>query len=286
MDDPRNVELDDLIPILYQERNYSTPLTAKAFHKLIYFIHQELSTKQDIESNISLFWYKYGACARTTPSTLLEVVETGDRHEVKFNKSDASINFEGSTESTVRATVNDVLEMYYENGLEGITDLQYDEAPYQVQRDYREIDKLIGSIKSLNGEQTSQFDRDGFRSLLHNFISSYPVDVFPEHENELYHCYSILSERLDNTESTIEDLERILDTFWSLFCVDLAESTATNTNSMSVLSDLGITDPQETKDQLREQIHDYDQDYLTVSESTEAADEAAEAVMISRLGAD
>lgn len=285
MSPSKAVELDDIIPILYEERSYSTPLRAKAFHKLIYFIHREISAKQDIESNISLFWYKYGTCARTSPSPLLDVVETGSGHEIKFDESQVSTDLSESTESTIRETVNRVLEGYYEKGLEGITDLQYENAPYQVQRNYRELDKLIGSVKSSKGEQTSDFDRTEFRSILHDFVNSYPVEEFPEHENELYHCYSVLSERLDDSKSTIEDQERILDTFWSLFCIDLAESTATNTSPMSVLSDLGIDDPQEAKNELREQIRQYDKDYLTVQESTEVIEEAAEAVMVSRLGA-
>lgn len=286
MDTSKAVGLEDIVPILYEERSYSTPLRAKAFHKLVYFIHQELSANQEIESDIGLFWYKYGTCARTSPSALLEVIETGGGHEMKFNESNVSIDLAGPTESMVRETVNRVLELYYEKGLEGITDLQYEEAPYQIQRNYRELDKLIGSAKSSKREQTSDFDRTEFRSLLHDFVDSYPGEKFPEHENELYHCYSILSERVDDSESTIGDLERILDTFWSLFCVDLAASTATNVSPISVLSDLGINDPQEAKDELREQIRQYDQDHLSVHDSSEMTDEAAEAVMFSRLGAD
>ncbi|GGK83397.1 hypothetical protein [Haloarcula sebkhae] len=281
-----SVDLDDIVPVLYEERSYSTPLRTKAFHKLIYFIHKELSAEPEIESNIGLFWYKYGTCAQTSQSPLLEVVETGGGHETKLNESGVSTDLSTSAEWTVRDAVKRALERYYERGLEGITDLQYEDAPYQLQRNYRQLDKRIGSIKSSGDVNTTEFDRVGFRRLLNDFVQVYPTEAFPEHENELYHCYSILSERIDNPEATIGHLERVLDTFWSLFCVDLAESTATNASSMSVLSDLGIDEPHEAKEELREQIHEYDEDYLTVKGTSEVADEAAEAVMLSRLRAD
>jgi len=173
--------------------------------------------------------------------------------------------------------------MYYEAGLDGITDKQYEQAPYQIQRRYRAIDQYIQDVIDTAGKGEGNFNRKRLRRLQSEFTKSFPTDIYPHLRSPLMETQSVVSERLDSDDSVIGDIEEVLDTFWTLFCLNLAAETATNVSSEDVLEDLQIEDPEERRMRLRSDLDQYERMFLRVRRSGPLQTEAADSVMASRL---
>lgn len=281
--DPPAISLDDIVPILLEELRYEKNLPAKAFHKVAYFIHQSIGENSDLESDIELFWYKYGTCVRTSDAQGVSIRKTGGANEVVFHQDQLEQELDETSRKDVKQAVSDAVSMYYRMGLEKITDKQYGQAPHKAQKHYRDLDREIQNTISSSGKETTYFNRQKLRRLLTNFVNTFPTDHFPDLRGPLMQTQSLVSERLDNENAVVGDIDEILDTFWSLFCVDLAVKTATNVNADKILRDLQIGQPAEKKEKLRRDLDRYESNLLHISKDGPAITSASDAVMASRL---
>jgi len=154
--------LGTTLRLLNRERGAADTLPKKSLHKLLYRIDVK-SAEQDLDIEIPYYWYLFGTVSPATPSTV----------------PSASIN-EPGVEDCLRTVVSEALSEYYEHGLEWLTDRMYDDAPYQVQRDFRELDK---KIRTLHTEYHDFFEVDPSResvlSSVHETFESFPNDRFP-----------------------------------------------------------------------------------------------------------
>lgn len=121
-------DLGTTLRLLNRERGAADALPKKSLHKLLYRVDVK-SAEQDLDIEIPYYWYLFGTVSPATPSTV----------------PSASINGPG-LEDRLRSVVSEALSEYYEHGLEWLTDRMYDDAPYQVQRDFRELDKKIRTL--------------------------------------------------------------------------------------------------------------------------------------------
>jgi len=277
------ITLDDVAPILLGELSYGNTLPAKAFHKISYFVHESLQDHPELESDIEIFWYKYGTCVRTSNTQGVSIRKTGDSNEVIFHENQMESVLDSETDREVRDSVSDAVSMYYRLGLDGITDEQYEQAPHQIQRRYRALDQSIQGVIKGAGKETANFNRENLRQLQAEFTNSFPTNLYPHLRSPLLQTQSLISERLDNEDAAIGDIEEISDTFWTLFCFDLAAETATNVNPETVLKDLQVEDPEDRKRKLRQDLDRFEAEYLHVSKSGPLQTKAADALMASRL---
>lgn len=281
LENSNSISLDHIAPILFDELRYADPLTAKEFHKLVHLVHSNLE-ETEIESELEYFWYKFGSCARTPASSGVSITSTGGGYEARCEKTPEETDLTPEAEDILRKQTRNALDTYYSNDLVHLTDINYRKAPYSVQRAYRGLDQELQSIKLNQGPAATNFDNQSIREKLERVVDSFPIEEFPQHQNELFQMHSIVDRALSEGVS-VEKIIGVTDTFWSLFCLDLCQDTATNTSAEDVLEELGFFNVREQKRKYRAKLDDYESEHIEVVESSDNLNEAAEALMSSRL---
>lgn len=243
---------DEVVALLFDEHQYDSPLSRKAVHKLLYFVKDELTEKR-VGAKIPTFWYMYGTMAATADSN----VHTGgepDDGPVVCNISVAEIDKPEGTIRRAREAVDRALDRYYELGLEGLTDRMYDDAPYEIQRHYRRLDKQLETADS--EQMTLSFDRNAgaTRETLYDIIEDFPTDTFPEYEDDIHIWYRLMSAELDSSRYDPKEAKKYSQTFWRLFCLDLAVSENEGLSREQIEQELNLTSIDDTKDHLRARL--------------------------------
>jgi len=60
------------------------------------------------------------------------------------------------------------------------------------------------------------------RETLYDFVEAFPEDEFPEFSDDLNIWYRLMSAELDSNEYDPEQAQKLAQTFWRLFCLELA----------------------------------------------------------------
>lgn len=277
----RDVSFDAITSILFEEFDKPESMSPKAFYKIVYFIDKELS-QQGFTTGVDHFWYKYGTMTVTAGSAVA-VERSGDRSEVLCTVTPDELELDSNTEYEIRSATRDVLAEYDRLNTEGLTDRMYEEAPYEFQRQYRELDGVIQSQVRTQGEESKDFDRDEIRDQMHEFISAFPEEDFPKFTNDLYLWYDILSTALDDTTTSLGDVEDIAEVFWTIVMVEIATSPETGVSPRVLANELNIDDPQGLQGYLRYRLGQLEDEYLRVENGSESIADVADAVMASQL---
>lgn len=214
------LSVGEVVALLFDEHKYNSPITRKAVHKLLYFVDDELD-RQRVSTDISTYWYMYG----TMTATANTCVHTGGEPNDDPVICDIGANDIDRPERTIRRgrqAVSRALERYYDLKLEGLTDRMYDDAPYEIQRHYRRLDKQLETADST--QMTLTFDRNAgpTRETLYDIIEDFPTDSFPHYEDDLYIWYRLMSAELDSSRYDPKEAKKYSKTFWRLFCLELA----------------------------------------------------------------
>jgi len=238
-------DLGTTLRLLNRERGTADALPKKSLHKLLYRIDVK-SAERNLDISIPYYWYLFGTVSPATPSTV----------------PSASIN-EFELEDRLRSVVSDALSEYYEHGLEWLTDRMYDDAPYQVQRDFRELDK---KIRTLHTEYHDFFEVDPSResvlSSVHDTFESFPNDRFPEYDRPLIKWYNAVTRELHSHSPDPSRLMTVNVTFWRIFALELAQRHAQGMSPEEVRGNLGITSFEEARSSAIQKLNEFEEEDL------------------------
>lgn len=275
------VSFDAIASILFEEFDQPASMSPKAFYKIIYFIDKKLS-QQGFTTGVDHFWYKYGTMTVTAGSAVA-IERSGDRSEVLCSVKPDELELDPTTENEIRSATRDVLAEYERLNTEGLTDQMYEEAPYEFQRQYRELDGIIQSQIRTHGEGGKEFTREEIRNQMHEFIRSFPEEEFPKFANDLYLWYDILSTALDDTTTSIGDIEDIAEVFWTIVMVEIATNPGTGVNPRVLENELNIDDSEGLQGYLQYLLGQLEDEYLWIENGSESIPNVADAVMASQL---
>jgi len=209
-----------------RENHRYEELPDKAVHKLSYLVYKE-SKDRGVDIEIPFFWYRYGILTRTLNPNSSRAISPGlDNREEKI------LNNVSKT----------ILEKYYNSSLEGITDITYEDAPYDVFVHWRELDKQISELED---NYNPFFDntpiREEVESKIESVYNSFPVSDFPHHQNDLSTWYFAMTRELDMGMENIQRLNKINTAFWGIFTLSVAKKHRHNMTEKEVLQALGIS---------------------------------------------
>lgn len=277
------LDLEELVALLLEEHEYGDSIKPKAFHKILYFAEQELE-RERVPVQLSKFWYMYGAVVATSNSDITVNTREGGSSVTSSLKID-DIDASDGVLRRSREAVGRALDKYYELGLDGITNKMYEEAPYDVQRRYRQLDQQLTAASD-----TGQMTLDGgknearTRETVYGLMESFPLDKFPEYEDDMYMWYRLVSAQLDSEDYDPERTHHISETFWRLFCLELACRENIGLSRDEVAEELGVESIESAKKGLRSFLLEQEQKKARRNaRDSEAAIKAAEAFVAPHL---
>ena len=249
------LDLEEVTALLLEEHrsHYENSIPPKALHKVLYFAEKEFE-REHVEAEIPLYWYIYGAVVRTA-GTRVSIIEKPVGQRIACETHVADIAADERTIQCARRALAWSLEKYYELGLEGLTDEMYREAPYAVQRVYRKLDKQLEV--AADDQQTTLFGHrnvERTRETIYEFVENFPVEAFPEYEDDLHIWYRLVSAELDSKEYEPERVQRLSEQFWRLFCVELACRENNGISRSTIASELNVPSVEALKRELRDEL--------------------------------
>jgi len=276
----REISFDAIASILFEEHDRPATMSTKAFYKIVYFIDQGL-IEQGYTTDVEHFWYKYGTMTVTAGSGVT-VEPSGKRSEVLCSVTPEELELDSATETEIRTVTQNVLADYNRLNTEGLTDRMYEEAPYEFQRQYRELDGLIQSEIRYRGSESQQFDRESIRDQMHEFISAFPEEEFERFSNDLYLWYDILSTVLDDGTTSLQEIAEIAEIFWTIVMLEIATKPETGVDTETLENELNIDDVTGLQGYLRYRLNQFEREYLRVEMDTSVKG-VADSVMVSQL---
>lgn len=277
----QEISFDAIASILFEEHTHPASLSPKAFYKIVYFIDQEL-TEQGYTTGVEHFWYKYGTMTVTADSGVA-VEPSGEGSEILCSVTPEELELDSVTETEIRTVTQDVLTDYDRLNTEGLTDQMYEEAPYEFQRQYRELDRLIQIEIRGRDSESQKFDREAVRDQMHEFIRTFPEEEFAKFANDLYLWYDILSTALDDGTASLGDIAEIAEVFWTIVMLEIATNPETGVESDTLENELNIDDASGLQGYLRHRLNQFEREYLRVEMDTTSVNEVADSVMVSQL---
>lgn len=279
-----NPALDAVVQLIREENKYDN-LPAKAVNKLLYLVHKE-ANRRGLNVTVPYFWYMFGTVASDAADDW--GTDTGPEPDIDPNPVDQNRD----DINQLRTVVSDVLDMYYENSLEYITDLTYQDAPYNVQPKWRELDKKLATR---NDEYKDFFEEgpsvDEIRESVDAVYDSFPVSRYSQHQSDFLNWYSIMTREILSTDP---DLDRMMNanlSFWRIFSLTIAENHRHEMTKEDVLDALSIESFEAAREASRDDLRRIQEEALEErfdSETAsivelEAADALAEAMLASRI---
>lgn len=276
---------DEITAILldeHQERMTGS-IPPKALNKILYFAADDLE-RTGIDANIPYFWYMWGT-SLATANTGIYKHETERGNRIGCDTTVNDIQAPRDEIERVREVLSGNLQHYYANRLEGITDEMYQEAPYEAQRVFRELDKLLG-VATDDGQTTLFGDNNQgeSRQAMLRFVEEFPTDAYPEFENDLFVWYRLMSAELNADEFDPDQTLNIAKHFWRMFCLELARRENNDVSQADIEAELDIDDIDTEIELMRRDLHTEERDLAGRTASwTETAQKAAEAVVAPHL---
>lgn len=277
-----NRALDRVIRLLHEEHKYDT-LPSKAVNKLLYLVHKEATTR-GLDVTVPYFWYQFGVVTMDAGSG--SPTESGPR---PARAPTAEHEPRGGDEESLRGVVRDVLDDYYDTSLEEITDRTYTDAPYDVQQEWRALDKKLRTHHEDYNDffEVDPSHRDMQRSV-DTVYDTFPVQQFPEHESDLLDWYSIMMRELRGPELDIDRLMEANLAFWRVFSLTVAENHRHAMTKDDVARVLGIPSFETARENSRADLRAVEAEALDEKfaddQSTDAtATRAADALAASAL---
>lgn len=280
------LSVGEVTALLMDEREYSNPLRPKTFYKLLYFADKELKDV-GLHTNIQHFWYKFGTMTKTGGSPI-NVDWSADDREVRCGISASQINLPEEDETKARLAVSRALNRLYELNTEGLTDVMYEDAPYDVQRHYRRLDKQLSDAI---GDKPDYPDVDSSREAVLNtvfdIVDSFPGNVYPWLEEDLDLWYSVVIAELDAEEYRPQKALKVSELFWTIFCIDLAQRENTGLTPEEIAEELDTQDLEGRQEDIRKELELIERERSrlhTDLEENQLVSEAADGVAIALLG--
>lgn len=209
-----------------EENHTYEELPDKAIHKLSYLVYKQ-SEERGLELPIPYFWYRYGVLTQQSTSSTPEP---------------PSLSLDSKEKETLNKVSETVLEKYYSSSLEEITDLTYEDAPYPVFPQWRELDKQISRLKD---NYNPFFDNTPIREEVEDKVErvydAFPIANFPQHETDISTWYFSMTRELDMGMQNVQRLYEVNTVFWGIFTLSVAKEHCHNMTEQEVLQALGIS---------------------------------------------
>ncbi|MFC7134353.1 MULTISPECIES: hypothetical protein [Salinibaculum] len=280
------LSIGEVTALLLDERFYSNPLRPKTFYKLLYFADKELDDI-GLNTDVQHFWYKFGTMAKTGGSPVT-VESSDDGREVRCSLSAAQVSLRREEETKARLALSRVLNRLYEQNTEGLTDDMYEEAPYDVQRHYRRLDKQLSDATDDKPDYPEvDPSREAVIDTVFHIIDTFPVDDYPWLEEDLDLWYSVVSAELDAEEYRPQKALKISELFWTIFCIDLAQRENTGLAPEEIAEELDTQDLEGRQEDIRKELELIERERSrlhTDLEENHVVSEAADGVAIALLG--
>lgn len=251
------IGVDEATALLLDERDYDSPLREKEFHKLLYFIKHELE-ERGIDTDIPYYWYLYGTVTPTskTQVSITEAADGGSKVDCPIEPD--TLDAEPDTVGVARDAVKEVLLRYYEmGGLQPLTDRMYEDAPYQVQREFRELDKQLRTAAEDHPDILDDgYDRSAIRRTLSRIVKSFPTDEFPHLESDLYLWYNVMSTELDQPDEfySVNEMLSLSGAFWTVFMIEVAQEEHSDITVEEVRNEIGDDDVDRFQERMRSRL--------------------------------
>lgn len=245
---------------------YDNELPDKAVHKLTYLV-QKYANEQGIEVSVPYFWYRYGVLTQEptlSPSPSVPSIEQ-DR-----------------LDSKIQPFIESALDKYYDTSLEEITDISYEDAPYDVFNEWRKLDKQLAT---LHPEKPDFFDdppsREAVEESIERVFDSFPVEEYPEHESDLLNWYFALTTELDMGMSDKERMFEINTLFWGIFTLSVARNHHHNMTEDDLMVSLGISSFEQEIEERRSEMRELEREGLTdrYEDRDDELDETTDAIV-------
>jgi hypothetical protein len=154
--------------------------------------------------------------------------------------------------------VKEVLLRYYEmGGLQPLTDRMYEDAPYQVQREFRELDKQLRTAAEDHPDILDDgYDRSAIRRTLSRIVKSFPTDEFPPLESDLYLWYNVMSTELDQPDEfySVNEMLSLSGAFWTVFMIEVAQEEHSDITVEEVRNEIGDDDVDRFQERMRSRL--------------------------------
>lgn len=216
-------DLEAILHMINQKRNGSDPLPKKVPHKLVYRI-QKKAHKQGLDVTVPYYWYMFGTVSPITSSTV----------------SPSAIPPSIPNQQLSKIT-SEVLTEYYAHDLEWLTDEMYKDAPYEVQRKFRELDK---QIRTRHPDYTNFYDvepsTDSILESTFRVYNQFSTDDFAEWEKALVKWYNAFTRELHSHSPDPDQLMKINLCFWRIISLEIAQEHSNGMTRQDIRKDLGI----------------------------------------------
>jgi len=279
------LSVGEVTALLLDERFYSNPLRPKTFYKLLYFADKELSDV-GLDTDIQHFWYKFGTMVKTGGSPVT-IDWNEDVREIRCSLSASQVTLPQEEETKARLALSRALNRLYEQNTEGLTDEMYEDAPYDVQRHYRRLDKqLSDAIDDKPDYPEVDSSQEAVVDTVFDIIDTFPVDDYPWIERDLDLWYSVLSAELDAEEYRPQKALKISDLFWTIFCIDLAQRENTGLTPEEIAEELDSQDLEGRQNDIRKELQLIERErsrLYTDLEENDVVSEAADGVAFALL---
>lgn len=272
-------DLRTVIKLINEERTYETNLVKKSRYKLLYTI-QKMADQRNIDIMIPYFWYQFG--------TVSPLPTVGPEPEIPDQTE--------SLKEELRPLVREALEQYYDDKLEGITDIMYRDAPYDVQREFRELDKKVRTLHDdYNDFYEVEPSRDSIIDSVYSVHDTFPTVKFREQEQDLSKWYTMFTREVDKTDFDPDKLMQINLAFWRTFALRVAENHRHEMTKQEVKRELGISSFEEARESTRKNLRRIESRTLAEkfegenipepgSIESKAADAMVEPILVQELG--
>lgn len=235
--------LQTALRVINEERTYERTLPKKSLYKLLYAVEQR-ARSHGIDITVPYYWYLWGTVSPISVNNDSSVSATLDKVDARLKED-------------LRPVVCDVLDYYYENGLEGLTDYMYQDAPYDVQRAFRELDK---KIRTHHDDYTDFYDVEPSRRSIirsvYEVFDTFPTVKFPEHEQDITKWYALFTSEVNEAEFDPDRLMQINLLFWRTVSLSLAENHHHGMSQAEVRDALGIASFEAERAATRESLTD------------------------------
>jgi hypothetical protein len=266
----RHQGLNTILRSINRERGGEEPLSKKALHKITYRV-QKAANEEGIELEVPYYWYMFGTVSPVSPST----VPRGG-HVSK------------NTEERVAEITANVLQEYYSHSLEWLTDKVYEDAPYQVQREFRTLDK---QIRTLHPDYSDFYGADPRDEVVldsvYKVYDTFPGDVFPDWERSLIKWYNSITRELRKRSSDPYRLMKTNLSFWRILSLEIAQEHSDGMTRREIRGHLGIESFEKEQQAGLDRLLTIEKSYLDSkfggTESTPVTDTAADELIAPTL---
>ncbi|SEO75546.1 hypothetical protein SAMN05216388_101850 [Halorientalis persicus] len=240
--------------LLHEEHKYDgSSLPRKAVHKLLYLLNAE-AQEQGLEVDIPYFWFQYGVVTPAEADIGVDPLNAGGK---------ASGDTGSEFEAELRPIVRRVLNRYYSTSLEEVTDETYSDAPYDVQRTWRTLDK---KLQTLHDNYPDFYEvepsRNSIEESIFDVFDVFPTARFPELESDLTKWYSMITRELNRPEMDAGGMMEVNVQFWRIFSLQLAEEHRHKMSKSEVKDVLDIESFEGARESCRRTLRSIESDAL------------------------